>query len=186
MGLLVAIVLAVLAGGDLRRLASMDVKRYQWLFASLVTRFLAENVVFGDSEPPLIWSATIMLASYGALLYGLRPNYGLPGMRLVALGSLANFVVLASNSWRMPVKLDFFDPGVSAQEAARLVGSLTHRVLDASTRVPLLADIFVWNYLTGRQSMFSVGDVFIVAGVGWLIFRTAKPRFSLAKPPMIQ
>lgn len=174
---LVAAVLAVITGGNLNNLASLDIKRFSWIFASLVIRFVSEAASIEVSETAVIWSAALFAACYGSLFYGLAANLRTPGIPLVAAGSLLNFAVILLNSFRMPVSLNAFDAGVRSREAARLAASLTHTVLDSSTRLPFLADIFQWNYFSASPSMLSVGDFVIAAGAGWLLYRASKPRF---------
>lgn len=183
--LTLSVLLAFCFGGDLRRLVSLDIRRFSWILCSLVIRAVAEGVTLTGPTPPVWRSAAVALACYGTLFYGLSANLRVPGIWLVAVGTGANFTAIALNGFRMPVSLKAFDATTQAQQAARLAGSITHRVLDASTQAPFLADILTWNYFTGRPSMISIGDVLIALGAGWLVFRASKPRFS-ARPPVIQ
>lgn len=175
--LLAAVVLAVITGGDLRRLTSLDIRRFYWMLGSFAVRTLADNVSFSESAAPVVLSASVVIVSYGALVYGLAANLDIPGIRLILLGTAGNFLVIAANSFRMPVRIDFLETTVRLKEAARLAGSLTHATLDSSTRLAFLADILSWNILPGGPSVFSVGDILIAAGAGWLIIRASKPRF---------
>ncbi len=173
--ILVGVILALVLGGDLRRLASLEVRRLPWIVFSFALPLTAPLFLRADLDSRIL-PAALTLLSYGALFYGLTANLRIPGIGAIALGSLANLAAVAANSFRMPVRLDVFEPAVRVQEAARLSGSLTHAELGAGTNLSFLADVIPWRLFAERPSMVSIGDIIIALGAGYLVFRAAKPR----------
>jgi hypothetical protein len=173
--ILIAAILALVLGGDLRRLASLEVRRLPWIVFSFALPLIAPLCLRAGLDSRIV-PAALTLLSYGTLFYGLAANSKIPGIAAIGLGSLANLAAVAANSFRMPVRLDLFEPAVRAQEAARLAGSLTHAELGAGTNLSFLADIIPWRLFAERPSMVSIGDVVIALGAGYLVFRAAKPR----------
>jgi hypothetical protein len=173
--LLVAALMAVALGGDLRKIALIEIKRLPWILVSFALPFAAPLAPRAGLDAGGA-AAVVTVLSYGMLFCGLMANLSLPGIPLIGLGSLANLAAVMANSFRMPVSLEMFDPAVKAQEAARLAGSLTHVQLEATTRLAFLADVIPWRLLGGRPSMVSIGDIAIALGAGYLVFRSARPR----------
>ena len=166
------IILSVLLRGDPRRLGQIDFRRLPWILASFVVRDASEEL-FKSSSPPLAGSLALAFVCYGILFYGLWPNLELPGMRMVALGSISNLVVILANEGRMPVSVANLSPADQARELARLAVSINHQVLAPGARLPFLADLFKWTFLQPKPLMFSVGDVLISLGVSWLMLRVS-------------
>ena len=175
LALLVAALLAVVLGGDLRKIAQVEIERLPWIVVSFAIPFTAQFALHAGLDADGT-AAALTVLSYGMLFYGLMANLSLPGIPLIGLGSLANLVAVVANSFRMPVSLDAFDAAIRAQEAARLAGSLTHTQLEATTRLAFLADVIPWRLLGGCPSMVSIGDIAIALGAGYLVFRSARPR----------
>ncbi|HHX28194.1 MAG: DUF5317 domain-containing protein [Bacillota bacterium] len=173
--LLVAVALALVMGGDLRKIASLEIERLTWIAVSFALP-LAAPLALRAGLDVNVTAAIVTVLSYGMLFYGLAANMRLPGIAVIGLGSLANLVALAANSFRMPVRLDLFDPAMRAQEAARLAESLTHVPLDATTNLTFLSDVIPWRLFGGRPSMVSIGDILIALGIAYLAFRSVKPR----------
>ncbi len=172
--LIVSALMALFLGGDLRKVLSLDIKRFPWVLASFTLPLAAPYALRAGLDPDAA-AAALTLITYGMLLYGLSANLRLPGIPLVGLGALANFAVSLANSFRMPVSLEWLEPSIRVQEAARLAGSITHVELNAYTRLSFLADVIPWRFF-GSTSMVSAGDILIALGVGYLVFRASEPR----------
>jgi hypothetical protein len=140
------------------------------MLASFILRDVAEEVF--KSRVPEIWSSALLaLACYALLFYGIHPNLRFPGMWVVGLGSILNFVVILANQARMPVSVATLAAAEQAREIVRLSTSINHQLLVSGARLSFLADLFKWSFLQPLPTMFSAGDVLITAGVSWLIFR---------------
>lgn len=150
-GFLLGIIAGALARGDVRRLAALRLQAIPLLVVAVVLR-----VATPLAPAPLFFVSLVLV---GAVAIA---NRGLPGVWLIALGSLLNALVVALNG-AMPVDA----------AAAALVGSAgahdaAHVVLGPETRLALLADVVPVPLV---RSVYSPGDFLSAAGGFWLVFR---------------
>ena len=156
--LAVGLLLGWLAGGTLDRLGAVALRRRRLVLAALVAQALG-TVVGGPAFPlGLVVSALLITAFLAA-------NRGLRGTGLVALGLLANALVVGANG-AMPVSRDavaragVVDPAVGAD--------VRHEPADATTVLPWLGDV-VPVALPVRPEVVSPGDVLVAAGLAQLV-----------------
>lgn len=162
---LAALALGLARQGKVHSLGRLTLRRL-WLplLAYLIQFGLDYFAGMGGREP---WMGYVHLATYFLLSYWIYLNLQLPGMGLLAVGTLLNFAVIALNQGFMPV-----DPEPLSQTAyltfARGLNG-THILLTPETRMPWLADII---YLPRpRRELDSLGDLVLAAGGFWLIFK---------------
>ena len=168
--LLTGLLLGWFAGGSLNRLGGVELRQRRLVVAGLLVQ-LAGTVVGGPFYPAgLVLSVLLVLAF-------LARNRGLRGTGLVALGLLANAVVVGANG-AMPVS-----PQATARAGvatAGLVADPRHELADERTRLSWLGDV-VPVPLPYRPEVVSPGDVLVAAGlaqlvvVGMLAWRAAVP-----------
>ena len=158
--LAVALLLGWFGGGSLARLGNVSLRRRRLVLAALLVQ-VAGSVVGGPFYPVSLVASAVLVVSFLAL------NRGLRGTGLVALGLLANAVVVGANG-AMPVSLDASArAGVSTQ--ALLTGAdLRHETSDRRTHLPWLADV-VAVPLPLRAEIVSPGDVLVAAGLAQLV-----------------
>jgi len=156
--LAVALVLGWLGGGTLSRLGEVVLHRRRLVLLALLAQLLG-TVVGGPVFPVgLVVSACLVTAF-------LAVNRGLRGTGLVALGLLANALVVGANG-AMPVSRDaaaragVVDPVVSQD--------LRHEPAGGSTRLPWLGDVVAMP-LPVRPEVVSPGDVLVAAGLAQLV-----------------
>lgn len=163
---LVLIVLAVALavgwarGGSLDRLGALPLRSRRLVIGALLTQLLG-TIVGGPFFPlGLAFSA-------GLVVWFLLRNRGIRGTGLVALGLLANALVVGANG-AMPVSLDATArAGVGSQDL--LTGQdARHETAGAATRLPWLGDV-VPVPLPLRPEVLSPGDVLVAAGLGQLV-----------------
>lgn len=159
--LFVALTVAVLRGGRLSNLADIRLKLW-WLlplsFAlQLGTRFL----------PDRPWADTVgvamVLISYGPLVGLVLANRDRKGMWLAGIGVLLNFTVILLNGG-MPVLSEAALVASGYSPTPEIADSYKHIVLDASSRLPFLADVIPMR-LVGQGTVLSLGDVFLAVGL---------------------
>jgi hypothetical protein len=118
----------------------------------------------------------MVLLSYGLLMVMVLLNRTRPGMWLAGLGVLMNFTVIALNGG-MPVLAEAAEvaSGFTVTEPD-LSGSFKHIILDADSRLTLLADVIPLR-LGSLGEVISLGDVFLAVGLGrFLEHELRRPR----------
>jgi hypothetical protein len=153
-GLALGLIAGLLAGGDLRRLATIQLRWWPVLVLAVVLRALASAVA------TLPW--VLYIAAFGGIVAVALANARYPGMRLIAVGAALNLAVVALNAG-MPV-----DARALEAAGASMPGDRLHIELSSATRLPGFADIIPVGIFRG---VYSAGDVFLAAGAFWLPFR---------------
>jgi len=173
-GVLFALLVGLLAGGRLHRLNNLPL-RYPGL---LIISFIIQLVImlppvrrWGVLEPYAPW---LVVVSYGLLLFALLSNWRLVDLRVMALGVLLNFLVIAANAGVMPTSpsaLRRIDRGDLAMRLEKgRYGK--NAILRPNTRLAFLGDRFPlpWPYYP-RPCVVSLGDFFITLGAVLLLWR---------------
>lgn len=157
--LAVAIVVSYARGGRLSRIPDATLHWSWLLFAGLGLQIAVDTAV---GRGLLVDAARttwlLLLLSQLLVLTWVLRNWSLPGMLLVGTGLLMNAVVMAANG-AMPVSLEAIR-AVGVEDPVLRLGK--HTLLDESTRLPWLADIWV---LPPLRSVISSGDVVLAAGM---------------------
>lgn len=173
--LAMAMVLALVMGGSLRRLPHLGL-RCGWV---MVIAFLAQLYAIyfpadrGSAQFAI--AGAILTGSYVTLLYAVWRNGHLLGMQLVGLGLLLNLVVIGANGGYMPISPDALvqaglqklSPGLEL--GVRVAQTKDVLLLREETRLWFLSDIFVLAAPGPLRSIFSLGDVAIAAGAFVLV-----------------
>jgi len=158
--LLAGLLLGWLTGGSLDQLGGVPLRRRRLVLLALVTQALG-SVVGGPAYPLGLLVSALLVAAF------LATNRGIRGTGLVALGLLANAVVVGLNG-AMPVsEVAAGRAGVSTQDL--LTGDDSrHTVSGAQTRLPWLGDVIAVP-LPLRPEVVSIGDVLVAAGLAQLV-----------------
>ncbi len=162
--------ISLVRGGRFSSLANLRFKGLHFLAVAVIIRILL-------ALPPV--QASLIEPALGDLRYGglayivsllmalltLLSNIHLPGLRIIALGMAANFLVIAANLGQMPGALDKL---AAAGYTGPSVGHWSNfTVMGENTLLGFLGD----NFLVGRPwplpSVLSLGDLVIIAGVFW-------------------
>lgn len=156
----VALVVGRLAGGRLAGLGRLPLRRVRLVLAAAAAQ-LVGAVVGGPAHPVgLVLSAALV----GAFL---AANRALRGTGLLAIGLLANALVVGANG-AMPVSAD------AAARAGVATSELTagqdprHELAGPATRLGALGDV-VPVPLPGLPQVVSPGDVLVAAGAAQLV-----------------
>jgi hypothetical protein len=174
---LLALLTAVLRGGQFSRLAAIRI-RSGWLilvaFAMQVWLVYFSTGKTGGAFDPSSW---MHVGSYALLMTALWQNRHLPGMPVIALGLLLNAAVITANGGFMPIEPDAVERiGHTSRVVEPQLGS---RVLMAKdlvlprnlTRLWLLSDVFVVALPYPFRTAFSLGDALLAAGIFVLLNR---------------
>ena len=158
--LAVALVIGWACGGSLDRLGALPLRSRRLVVAALLVQ-VAGTLVGGPFHPLGLGLSAALVVWF------LARNRGIRGTGLVALGLLANALVVGANG-AMPVSLHAAGrAGVGVQDL--LTGAdPRHEVADDHTRLGGLADV-VPVPLPLRPEVVSAGDVLVAAGLGQLV-----------------
>ena len=151
--IVVSIAVAVFRGGKISNLPDIHADGWPLLFLGFGMQ-IGANFVPDDQRSLAVG---LLLASYGTLILMVWLNRRESGMWIAGLGILMNFIVISVNGG-MPV----LDASVEiAGGSSNLALDAKHVWLDATTRLPFLADV-----LPLPGAVISLGDVFLAIGLG--------------------
>lgn len=139
-----------------------------------ILALLGQGICFRWDLPALV--PALLVGSYLLLFLFLWLNRHLPlPALLLGVGSLLNLTVIAANGMHMPVAQSALNR-LSAQGAADLLAGNIPMYCAAtdSTRLLFLGDI-LWFPVPFFQGFASVGDVFLAAGVFFLLLAIMAP-----------
>ncbi|MGZ9160543.1 MAG: MFS transporter [Candidatus Limnocylindrales bacterium] len=170
-GIVLGLLLGLLAGGQLKNLANIQL-RWTWLLvAAVVVRFGTEALlgahvgIVQDLRVPLLGGG------FGILLVALWINRGYPGLSLAFLGILSNAVVILINGGYMPI---WGTSLAAAGFAPEDVTSALHIVVQGDvaeflTRALILGDVIPVPVPVIRN-VASLGDLFLSLGLSFFLF----------------
>ena len=155
--LLLALVSVPLAGGRLSRVTDV---RLRWAYLP-VAAFVVQVLILEVLDLSAGAAAAVHVATYVPLAVFFVANRRHPGLVLLILGVAANGLVIAANDGVMPADAE-------ARERAGIPDSEGFENSDVveDARLPWLGDVLAWPEPLPFANVFSIGDVFVVAGVG--------------------
>ncbi|HEY9287712.1 MAG TPA: DUF5317 family protein [Candidatus Dormibacteraeota bacterium] len=180
-----ALVIAVVIGGDVRRLAQLRVRHVELLIAALAAK--VSVALLGTSHSQAALNAARPLNVIGAvLLLGVAIfNRRIPGAIVFGLGLLSNLAAILWFGGRMPVLLPAgFEPTPGgALPALRQGLDPLHVLLPHPQGLWFLGDIVQIPGILGRTSLVSIGDLLMAGGIAYLIIRWShRPRPAVTVP----
>ncbi len=150
-------------GGRLKRLLSYNLEGLNWILLAFTIRYLVQFLSW-KVDFFLLYGGVIQITAYIILFWGLWQSLEFPEIKMVGLGSLANFIVIAANGGKMPVSPRALDAvGLSLTETG------THVLMEEGTRLFWLADIIPLPPPYPFPMVISIGDILITVGVMLLI-----------------
>jgi hypothetical protein len=179
----IAIAIGYLLGGRLKRLEWLRLRRWGLVVAGLGVQFLP--LPEGGTGTDLLVRTGVLALSYGLLLAFALANIRQTGMSLILLGLACNATVIVANGG-MPVSEEALrDSGqVDVIQLLREEGAAKHHRLDDDDVLTPLADVI--PVPAPIRQVVSIGDVFVYAGLIWLIasaMRAPIPSWSPTAPP---
>lgn len=157
LSMLISVIIGYLRHGKLKNLEYLSIKL--WYLLSLA--FLIQIFAIRITSLKDLQFYILHLISYAIIMYICFVNRKFFAVQLLAIGNLCNALVIALNNGQMPVKVPEFVENPLFDRG--------HTLLDTTTKVPFLADIFLVRIPAFKLYMLSVGDVFLMIGVFILI-----------------
>lgn len=181
MVLLAALTLGLVVGLGVSRLHGQPYRppdlRHLWLvFLAFLPQFAILYVPELRQQISDEWAGALLTASQLLFLGFAWLNRKLPGMMLLLLGAALNFTVMTANGGFMPISPQTASRLVPQEILADIPTGSRFGVKDIllepeTTRFEILADRFLPPVWSTYQVAFSLGDVFLAAGVFWLLVR---------------
>jgi hypothetical protein len=170
-----ALAIAVLIGGDVRRLSQLRIRHIELLLGAFAVKVAV--ALLGTAHSPVAVTIARPLNVIGAvlLLAVVWLNRRIPGALLFGVGLTLNLIVILAFGGRMPVLLPH-DADPNSAVLALLRGGLDplHVVLDHPQGLWFIGDILTMPSIGGHSSLVSIGDLLMAAGVAWLIIRCSQ------------
>jgi hypothetical protein len=172
----VSIAVAFLRGGRLGGLTALSVR-----WGALAVAAFAIQAFFIYQTPARTtagawgWQEFLFVSSYLLLLAVIWVNRHLPGIKLVGLGLLLNFIVIVANGGWMPVtpealtKVGYAYLAPSLASGTRVRNTKDIILSKQETRLWFLSDIFILSRPFPVPSVCSIGDIVIASGAFLLI-----------------
>jgi MFS family permease len=172
-GVALGLIVGLLLGGRIERLAEVRLRLLPVLFLAVIVRFGTEVLL--SLQVPLAEALRVPLlaTAYALLLVALWRNRGYPGLALAFVGVASNALVIAVNGGFMPVWMPAYD----AAGFTTPLNTALHVPLDFGTAPEFflhlgpLADL-VPIPLPIVRNVASIGDLFLSSGLAFFLFAT--------------
>jgi len=174
--IVVSIVAALLRGGRFTRLVSFPLR---WGLLAVAAFAIQALFIYQSPVRKSVgvwgWQEVLFMVSHLLLLAVVWANRHLPGVKWIGLGLLLNLIVMVANGGWMPVtpeavvKAGHTGLVSSLEPGTRVYSSKNIILLAEQTKLRFLSDIFVLAKPFPIPTIFSLGDVFVAAGVFLLI-----------------
>lgn len=174
--IVVSIVAALLRGGRFTRLVSFPLR---WGLLAVAAFAIQALFIYQMPVQKGIgvwgWQEVLFVVSHLLLLAVVWANRRLPGVKLIGLGLLLNLTVMVANGGWMPVtpeavvKAGHTGLVPSLEPGTRVYSSKNIILAAEQTKLRFLSDVFVLSKPFPIPTIFSIGDVFVAAGVFLLI-----------------
>ena len=163
------------------KLQDIHVQSIWLVFLAFLPQWLAFNFSTTREMIPDSWIPFILSGSQFLLLVFVWQNRNLPGIKVMGLGLLLNFIVIILNHGYMPLSPEtaqkLIPEGVTVDLA---IGKRVEYGKDillpvSDTKLWFLSDIFVIPKWFTNRAAFSVGDIFISIGSFLLLWSLGSP-----------
>lgn len=172
----VCVVSVPLAGGRLGALATFSPRHVWAVFGSVGLQIGIISIWPGSGGIYL----GLHLASYALLLVFLMYNRNLPGLWIIGMGTLMNFVAIASNGGVMPATAGALAKAGLIIDPTQFANS----ALLADPNFAFLGDVFAIPAGVPFANVFSPGDVCIVLGALLALHQVCATRFFPRRPTL--
>lgn len=166
-----SLILGWLLRGRIANLAEVEIRGIALVLLGVCVQYGGQYAANAGWTFIREWGPVFYVGTFLLLLTVIWLNRRNPALLLIGVGIFLNMLVIAANDGKMPVSAESLArAGLESYIAPLESGSvITHQLLTETTRLPLLADVFVIPKPYPRPKVFSVGDVVLAAGALWCI-----------------
>ena len=170
-----ALVIAVLIGGDVRRLGQIRIRHIELLLGAFAVKVAVALLGTAHTQMAVTIARPLNVIGTVLLLAVVWFNRRIPGALLFGTGLTLNLIVIIAFVGRMPVLVPH-DADPNSPVLALLKGGLDplHVALDHPQGLWFIGDILTIPSIGGHSSLVSIGDLLMAAGVAWLIIRCSQ------------
>ena len=170
-----ALAIAVLIGGDVRRLSQLRIRHVELLFGAFAVKVAVALLGTAHSQTAVTVARPLNVIGAVLLLAVVWFNRRIPGALLFGAGLTLNLVAIVAFGGRMPVLLPH-DADPNSAILALLRGGLDplHVALEHPQGLWFIGDILTIPSIGGHSSLVSIGDLLMAAGIAWLIIRCSQ------------
>jgi len=145
---------------------NIDIKGYQILIIAAVMEITAEFLYKIFSESSLLKILSLNWMIYFAIFLVTLLNIKKPYMKLFLIGTILNFIAIASNDFKMPVLVSDILANTEAKKLYLQTGQdLIHSLLREDTKFKFLCDIITLPPPYPFPKTISIGDILLFFGV---------------------
>jgi hypothetical protein len=159
------VALVPVAGGDLRGLARIELRRPGAALAGLAVQVVVTNVIPGADHTLL---SALHVASYGLAGWFVAVNVALPGILPMAAGGALNLLAIVANGGVMPASA-----WAVARSGLDVGDGYANSAVLADPRLLALGDIIPVP-VGPLANVLSVGDLVVFAGLALLLARACR------------
>ncbi len=170
--LLAAVVVGFALGGSLTALGALDLRARSLVWAAVAAQALGA-VIGGPAYALGLMVSAVLVGRF------LLRNRGVRGTGLLALGLLANALVVGLNG-AMPVSVAAASRSGTTTQDILLGADPRHEIAGPGTRLRWLGDVIPAPW-PARPEVISPGDVLIAAGLAQLVVLGMRPGRSRAR-----
>ena len=172
-GIALGLLLGLLLGGRIERLADIRLKFLPFLFLGVILRFATEAALLYGVNIVEELRVPLFGLAYGFLLFTLWQNRSYPGLALAFVGVASNALVIMVNGGHMPVWM----PAYEASGLTAPLGTALHVPLPATLGPEFLLHLgplgdLIPLPIPPLQNVASIGDLFLTAGLSFFLFST--------------
>lgn len=165
--LVIGLVIGFLRRGNLENLSRIKLNSVWLIFAALVVQVLIFPL---GKNGPIVHSGTAVLhlLSYVFLTAFFVLNRRRIGILIMGIGLLLNILVIAANGGYMPASAAALRHAGMEKTATALEQGLRHGntvLMNASTRLNILGDLFSVPATVPFATAFSIGDLLLALGI---------------------
>lgn len=172
--LILSLIIGWLRGGNLKNFGHLHFK-YPWLgLAGLWMQAMVINQSFRHFLHIGPYAGVVYSLAYALVFVFFLLNLSIPGFSFVAIGCLLNTLVISLNKGQMPLsraaaKLTGQMAVYKAASSAAGQGWTTYARMSSHTRLAFLGDVIPLPKPFPLPVVISLGDIFILAGIFWLV-----------------